>query len=180
MAAVSLRYARAFADVLFAHKLDSATALRELSDVAELVGSNVTLRRVWENPAIPASQKIALLDAIVQRTAYSKEARNLLAVIIQHRRVALLPQIVRQLQQEIDSRQGVTEAQITVARALAPEDQRELEAQIARASGGGGVRATYSIEPALLGGASVRIGSTVYDGSVKGQLRKIKEALANT
>ena len=180
MAAVSIRYARAFADVLFAHKLDPSRALAELNDVVELVGSNVALRRVWENPAIPAVQKVALLDAIARRTGYSKEVRNFLAVMIEHRRVALLPQITRHLQQEIDTRQGVTEAEITVARALAPEDQRALEAQIARASGGRAVRAKYNIEPALLGGASVRIGSTVYDGSVKGQLRKIKEALAST
>src|SRR5205809_5475606 len=121
MAAVSMRYARAFADVLFAHKLDLLRATGELRDVVELIASSDALRRVWQNPSIPAAQKIKLLDSIAQRTGYCKEVRNFLAVIIEHRRIALLPQIARQLQQEIDARQGVTAADITVAHALAPE-----------------------------------------------------------
>src|SRR6266851_1469564 len=108
MSAISIRYARAFADVLFAHKLDSAAAINQLKDVVELTDSNDALRRVWQNPAIPAKQKVGLLDSIAHRQGYSPEARNFMAVIIEHRRVALLPQITRQLQQEIDARQGVT------------------------------------------------------------------------
>src|SRR5205823_5979708 len=160
-------------------RLDPARAVRELNEAVEVIDSSASLRRVWQNPAIAFPQKAALLDSIAQRTGYSQEARNFLAVIIEHRRIALLPQIARQLQQEIDTRQGVTEANITVAHALAPEEQRELEARIAQASGSGAIRANYKIDPALLGGAAVRIGSTVYDGSVKGQLRKLKESLTN-
>src|SRR5215470_698553 len=101
MAAVSIRYARAFAEVLFAHKLDPASAVGQLNDVEQLLAANDVLRRVWENPAIPSEQKVAVLDGIAKKTGYSREVRNFLAVIIEHRRVALLPQISRQLQQEI-------------------------------------------------------------------------------
>jgi F-type H+-transporting ATPase subunit delta len=178
MAAVSIRYARAFADVLLEHKLDTARATRELNQIVELVQSNDALRKVWENPSVPAEQKIGLLDAIVKRVGFAPEVRNFIAVVIDHRRVALLPQIARQVQVEINRRMGITEAEITVARDLGAKERSELESQIAQATGQRGVRANYKLDPAVLGGAVVRVGSTIYDGSVRGQLRRIKESLS--
>src|SRR5438105_4709450 len=93
MAAVSIRYARAFAEVLFAHKLDSDRALRELNDAVQLTQASSDLRRAWENPSVPAAQKVRLLTAIAQRSGYSTETRNFLAVIIEHRRISMLPKI---------------------------------------------------------------------------------------
>ena len=179
MAAVSIRYARAFADVLFDRKLDAARATRELSEVVELVRSNDALRKVWENPSVPAEQKVRLLDAIAKRGGYAAEIRNFIAVVVDHRRIALLPQIARQVQTEINRRLGMTEAEITIARDLGGKERTELERQIAQATGQRSVRATYKVDPAVLGGAVVRMGSTIYDGSVRGQLRKIKEALGS-
>src|SRR5437868_14865983 len=143
MAAVSIRYARAFAEVLFAHKLDSDRALRELNDAVQLTQASSDLRRAWENPSVPAAQKVRLLTAIAQRSGYSTETRHFLAVIIEHRRISMLPQIARQLQLEIDRRLEVTEPEGVVAHTLAKSDQRELEARIAQASGGRSVRASY-------------------------------------
>ena len=179
MAAVSIRYARAFADVLFDRKLDAARATRELSEVVELVRSNDALRKVWENPSVPAEQKVRLLDAIAKRGGYAAEIRNFIAVVVDHRRIALLPQIARQVQTEINRRLGMTEAEITIARELGPKERTQLERQITLATGQRSVRATYKVDPAVLGGAVVRMGSTIYDGSVRGQLRKIKEALGS-
>ena len=178
MAAVSIRYARAFADVLFEHKLDAARATRELSEVIDLVHSNDALRKVWENPSVPAEQKVRLLDAITKRIGYGTEVRNFIAIVVDHRRIALLPQIARQVQIEINRRLGITEADITVARELGAKERSELERQIAQATGQRSVRANYKIDPAVLGGAVVRMGSTIYDGSVRGQLRRIKERLS--
>ncbi len=179
MAAVSIRYARAFAEVLFARKLDTERALQELRDALQLTQASVELRRVWENPSIPAAQKVGLLDAIAERAGYLAEVRSFLAVIIEHRRIAMLPQIVRQLQAEVDRRLGITEAEITVAHPLSGDAQRELEQRIAQATGGRSLRANYRVDRGILGGAVVRIGSTVYDGSVKGKLEKLRESLAN-
>lgn len=178
MAAVSIRYARAFADVLLEHKLDAARATGEVNDVVTMMRENDALRKVWENPAIPADQKRNLLTAIAGRAGWSTETKNFISVIIDHARIALLPEIARQLQNEMNRRLGITEADVTVSRQLAADEQRELEAQIARTTGGKSVRAHYHTDPAILGGAVVRIGSTIYDGSVKGQLRKIRESLS--
>ena len=77
----------------------------------------------------------------------------------------------------MNQRLGIAEANVTSARALGDDEKRELEARIA-ATTGQKVRAQYTTDAALLGGALVRIGSTIYDGSVRGQLRKLKETLS--
>jgi F-type H+-transporting ATPase subunit delta len=145
-----------------------------------MLHSNEALRKDWENPTIPAEQKRNLLEAIAKRAGWSTEVHNFVAVVIDHGRVALLPDIAGQLQSELNRRLGITEAEVTVSRQLSPDEQRDLEQNIARTTGGRSVRAHYRTDPAILGGAVVRIGSTIYDGSVKGQLRKIRESLSGS
>lgn len=178
MASVASTYARAFADVVFEAHLDAARAISGLRQIATLFSESIELRRVWENPAVPADQKRKLLDAIVERDGIEKPVRNLVAVLIDHRRLPFLSRIVDQLEKELDARMGFAEAQISSARELGDAERRSLEAQIAKATGKK-VRASYGRDPSLLGGAVVRIGSTIYDGSVKGQLERIKEALSS-
>jgi F-type H+-transporting ATPase subunit delta len=178
MASVASTYARAFADVVFSAHLDAARAAGGLRRLATLFGESVELRRVWENPAVPADQKRKLLDAIVQREGIEKPVRNLVAVLIDHRQLSFLSRIVDQLEKELDSRLGLAEAEISSARELDDAEKRALEAQVERTTGKK-VRARYGLDASLLGGAVVRIGSTIYDGSVKGQLEKIKEAISS-
>jgi F-type H+-transporting ATPase subunit delta len=178
MAAVGSRYARAFADVVDSEHLNGDAVIAELRSLVATVTNTPALRKVWETPAIPAAEKRALLDAIAARTGLSKPVRNFVAVMIDHRRVAMLPQVVEQLQAELDERQGVSDAEVTASRELSDEERREIEGRIARTTGRR-VRAHYATDSAILGGAVVRIGSTIYDGSVRGQLRKIKEALSS-
>ncbi len=178
MASVASSYARAFTDVVLSTKLDPNRAIAELRTLAALLAGNADLRRVWENPAIPAEQKRGLLDAIAQRDGISPPVRNLVAVLIDHRRVRFLKPIVQQVEKEINQRLGFAEAQITSARELADSEKRTLEVQIEKVTGKK-VRAQYGQDASLLGGALVRVGSTIYDGSVKGQLDRIREALSS-
>src|SRR5215472_14886016 len=178
MASVASTYARAFADVVFEAHLDAGRALNGLRQIAKLLGESLELRRVWENPAVPADQKRKLLDAIVERGGIERPVRNLTAVLIDHRRLSFLPRILEQLEKELDARLGFAKAQISSARELGDAERRTLEAQIAKTTGRK-VRASYGLDPSLLGGAVVRIGSTIYDGSVKGQLERIKEAISS-
>ncbi len=178
MASVASTYARAFADVVFDAHLDAGRAIGGLRQITTLFSENVELRRVWENPAVPAEQKRKLLDAIAQRGGIERPVRNMVAVLIDHRRLPFLPRIVEQLERELDRRLGFAQAQISSARELGDAEKRSLEAQIAKTTGKK-VRATYGLDASLLGGAVVRVGSTVYDGSVKGQLEKIKEAISS-
>jgi F-type H+-transporting ATPase subunit delta len=178
MASVASTYARAFADVILSAHLDVNRAIGELREMASLLAESGELRRVWENPAVPAEQKRALLDAIAQRDSITKQVRNLIAVLVDHRRIHFLDAVIRQLEKELDARLGFAEADITSARSLGDGEKREFEAQVERLTGKK-VRAHYAQDSSLLGGAILRIGSTIYDGSVKGQLEKIRQEISS-
>jgi len=178
VASVANTYARAFADVVLSARLDANRAIGGLRRIAGLLAESTELRRVWENPAVPADQKRRLLDAIVHREGIEPHVRNLMAVLIDHRRVQFLSRITAQLEKELDARLGFAEAHITSARELGDAEKRALEAQIEKVTGKK-IRARFGLDTSLLGGAVVRVGSTIYDGSVKGQLEKIREAISS-
>ena len=133
-------------------------------------------------PHWPITRLSRSVSASLDRPLVTAEAvrgvRNLVAVLIDHRRLPFLSRVIDQLEKELDARLGFTEAQMMSARELGASEKKVLESQIAKTSGKK-VRATYSLDPSLLGGAVVRIGSTIYDGSVKGQLERIKEAISS-
>ncbi|HUO24857.1 MAG TPA: ATP synthase F1 subunit delta [Candidatus Aquilonibacter sp.] len=178
MASIAGIYARAFADVVLDTHLESSRARAELGTIAALLNESLELRRVWENPAVPAEQKRALLDVIAKRDGISTPVRNLIAVLIDHRRTHFLGSIIQQLEKELDARLGFAEAEITSIRELTDGEKRTLEGQVEKLTGKK-VRAQYARDASLLGGAVVRIGSTIYDGSVRGQLERIKEAISS-
>jgi len=178
MASVVGTYARAFADVVMAAKnqLDPARALEELHGIEALLKESDQLRRVLENPSISGDRKRAVLDAITQRLGTTRQVRNFVAVVTDHRRLPLFSEILKQVEQDLDDRQGFAEAQVSSARQLSDPEKQMLEVEIAKMTGKK-VRARYAQDAALLGGAVVQVGSTIYDGSVKGQLEKIWEQL---
>jgi F-type H+-transporting ATPase subunit delta len=177
MASVASTYARAFADVVLSAHLNADRSIAELRAIASLLAESSELRRVWENPAIPAEQKRRVLDVVADRDGVSKPVRNLIAVLIDHRRVHFLEPIIAQLEKELDARLGFAEAQITSARELGDAEKSEFETQVGKLTGKK-VRARYARDASLLGGAVVRVGSTIYDGSVKGQLERLKGAIS--
>jgi F-type H+-transporting ATPase subunit delta len=177
MASVTSRYARALADVVVERKLDAAKTIEQLDALAAALAMSPELRNVWDNPAVGAAQKRKVLDVLAGKLGAGKEVRNFLAVLIDNRRIAILPEIARQVRAELYERMGIAEAEVTTLRELAPEEKRALEAQLARLTGKQ-VRARYATDKNILGGAVVRVGSTIYDGSVKGQLQRLKQALS--
>ncbi len=176
MAAIASRYARALVEVILEQKIDGDTARQQLRSIVEAVHESVDLRRVWESPAISAEQKRAVLDAIARQMGALKPIRNFIAVLIDHRRIAMLDDITRQFETELDAQLGFAQAEISSARTLSAEEKQVLESQIGRLTGKK-IRARYASNPDLLGGVMVRVGSTIYDGSVRGQLEKMKHEL---
>jgi F-type H+-transporting ATPase subunit delta len=176
MAAVTSTYARAFTDVVLEKRLDGARILQELHALSATLAESPELRRVLQNPSIPAQQKRGLLDVIVSREKISPQVRNFAAVLIDHRRIQFFDEIVRHFEQELNARLGFAEAVITSARELSPEERRDLEARVQQLIGKK-VKARYARDGELLGGAIVKVGSTIYDGSVLGQLAKIREQI---
>ncbi len=177
MAAIASRYARALVEVVLEQRTDPDTARQQLNAIVDAVRESTELRRVWESPAISAEQKRAVLDALVGQLGAAKAIRNFVAILIDHRRIAMLEDAAKHFDSELNAQLGLAEAEISSARPLSASGKRELELQLERLTGKK-VRAQYASDPELLGGVVVRVGSTIYDGSVRGQLEKIKQELS--
>ncbi|HZQ17986.1 MAG TPA: ATP synthase F1 subunit delta [Terriglobales bacterium] len=179
MASVTSTYARAFADVVLVNRLDPGKILAETQQIAGLVRGNKELRDVWENPSIPGDQKRAVLDAIVKRAGISQPVRNFVAVVMDKGRMKFFAEIVEQFREDLNQQLGIADAEITTARNLSAEERTELERDLARVTGKK-IKARYDENRAILGGVIARVGSTVFDGSVKGQLERIRRQLVST
>jgi F-type H+-transporting ATPase subunit delta len=177
MPAFVSHYARALADVLLQAKLDTASVDRQLSDFLAAWDSSRELREVFENPAIPVTQKVAILDKINAKLGMAQPLRNFIAVVIRNDRIAHIHDLVAGYRAEIQERQGIRQAEIVTARALNDEERNTLLAGVGQLAGAK-IQPTFKQDPSILGGAVVRIGSTVYDGSVKGRLERLREELA--
>lgn len=176
MATVVNTYARAFAEVVLSRRLDVAQIVAETQRITALVQENKPLREVWEAPSIPVTQKRAVLDGIVARLGLTVWVRNFMAVLIDRRRVRFLPEIVAQFQRELNQRLGMAEAEITTVRELTAQERGGLEADLSQATGKR-IHARYTQDRNILGGVIARVGSTVYDGSVKTQLERIRQQI---
>jgi len=172
------RYARAFAEVQESAKFDAAAAQQQMRDFAATLAGSGELREFLENPSIEMAKKIKVLDAIGARIGFFPQVRNFMAVILEHHRLNELDEILADYEELADEHAGAVEAKIISSRPLNAEDRAQLESQIAKLSGAR-VRASYTEDPSLLGGAVVEIGSTIYDGSVRAQLQQLKQKLVN-
>ncbi len=176
MASIANTYARAFAEAVIDGKLDPEKTLTEVHAIIALLGESRDLRQAWETPSIPTEQKRRVLDAIANREGFSATTRNFLAVVIDKRRVAFLPAIIAQFEKELGARLGFVDAEIISARELSPTEKANLETQASSLTGKK-IRARYVRDVSLMGGAQMRVGSTIYDGSVSGRLERIREAI---
>jgi F-type H+-transporting ATPase subunit delta len=177
MAVIDLRYARALSEVIADQKLDLVAAQGQLNDFADTLEASVDLREVLQNPSIPEQQKLRLLDAIAERAGMSQPVRNFLALVVRHQRLHELRDMIAAYAALADEETGVAEAEITTARPLNADSRRLLEQQVSKLAGDQRVQATYREDASLLGGVVVRLGSTVYDGSVRAHLQQLKRRM---
>lgn len=176
MAAFVSRYASAFQDVVISAKLVSTDIDQQFSDFLATWSGSSELREFFGNPAIPALQKVGILDALNAKLKLQKELRNLIAILINNGRIGQVSEVAAAWRALLQQQSGVKPAEIVTARELGAKERDALVAEIAKLADAQ-ISATYKIDPAILGGTVVRIGSTVYDGSVRGRLERLKEAL---
>jgi len=174
ISAVATRYANALADVVTA----PASAVRPENVLAELQVFESTLRGSPElqnalvTPAVPAGRKRAVVARIGALLNLSLISRNFLFVLVDHRRMAGLPDILQTLEVVLDQRLGFARAEVLAARELTEAQRAALQVELERISGKR-IRARFGVDASLIGGVVARIGSTVYDGSVRGQLETL-------
>ncbi len=177
MSAFAARYARAFADVVLDTKLDSADVERQLTDFVATFAASKDLREVLLNPSIPSAKRVSILDTVNSRIGCGPKVRNFLAVLISHERLAAIGEIIEEFRLEMNRRLSISDAEVVTARPLQDQERAKLEREVAELAGTR-VNATFRQDKSLIGGAMVRIGSTIYDGSVRGRLERLKERLA--
>jgi F-type H+-transporting ATPase subunit delta len=170
------RYATAFAEVVTAAKLDTAAIDRQLTDFLATWAGSHELNEFFENPAIPTAQKLTVLDKLNARMGLQKELRNLIAVLIRNDRIAHVNEVAAAYRKILQERLGIRPAEIITARELGKEERDSLIAEVGKLAGAR-IEATFKLDSSILGGTVVRIGSTVYDGSVRGRLERLKESL---
>jgi F-type H+-transporting ATPase subunit delta len=175
-AAFASRYARAFADVVASARLDAAALYRQFQDFLGTWDGSRELRELFINPAVPAVQKVAILDKLNAKMGLQRELRNLLAVLINNDRIREVHEVATAWRAEMQERQGIRQAEIVTARELNERERAELVAGVGKLAGSR-IEPTFKLDPAIIGGTVVRVGSTVWDGSVRGRLERLKEAL---
>ena len=179
LSAVAARYANALADVVTAPGSSVAPprALEELRAFAAALAESRALREALATPAVPGSRKKAVVGRIAERLGISRITRNFLFVLVDHHRAVLVDQIVHALEVALDERLGFARAEIVSPTELSEPQRGALETQLARLTGKR-IRPYFSIDPSLIGGVVARIGSTIYDGSVRGRLHSLERRLA--
>ena len=176
MPAFVARYAQAFADVVAERKLDPDQLDRQFADFLATWEGSLELRSLFQNPTFPATQKVTILDKLNAQIGLQKELRNLLAVLINNNRIANVAEVAAEWRRILQEQQGIRPAEIVTARELSNEERDALVADVAKLAGAK-IDASFKLDKGILGGAVVRIGSTVYDGSVRGRLERLREAL---
>lgn len=175
MKSASLQYANALSDIALAQGAGDP-ALRQLIDFREAYAESAELRNFLASPAVDRDAKHGVIEKLVARLGASKIIRNFLFVVADHGRMHILPEIVESFQEVIRKRQGISEAEIQTAIELSTAQKAEFAFTLERMTGQR-IEATYSLDPTLLGGAVVRIGDAIYDGSVRNRLNVMRSKL---
>ena len=172
---VARRYAAALADVVV--KSGETEAVRnELAQFVGVMTENPQLAEIFRNPAVPYDNKNNLLETLIARTRPVKTTANFLRVLQRNHRFADLPAVYERFNTVLEERAGLVTAQVTTAEPLAAAQQTALAARLQQITGKR-VNLNFKIDPEIIGGVVTRIGSTVYDGSVKNQLQQLKEKM---
>ena len=173
--AVSSRYAAALADVA----LEQTSADRVKSDLAafaDAYASSADLRNTLDSPAVGREAKLQVIQKLGERMNLAPAVRNFLCVLVDHHRTEMLREIQEAFRVELNARQNIAEAKVTSARALSADERKKLiemlETQTKKK-----IEAQFQEDESLVGGTVVRVGSTVYDSSIRAQLDRMREQL---
>jgi len=173
--ALASRYAAALADVaLEQHAADRVRS--DLVSFTEAFASSGDLRALMESPAVSQELKHKVVEEIAERMELAPAVRNFLYLLVNHHRTEMIGEIEGAFQTELNLRLGIIEAEVTTVRELNADERNQLTAALERRTGKK-IEARFSRDRSLVGGTVVRVGSTIYDGSVREQLTRLREQL---
>ena len=173
--AVAQRYAQALADVAFERNIAEGVK-GDLAAFSEAFFSSADLRNVLESPSVGRDLKQKVVEAVAAKMNLDQAVRNFIHLIVDHRRTEALREIEEAFRGAMNAKLGIAEAQVTSARQLTEEEKSRLVAALTQRTGKK-IEARFQEDKSLLGGAVVQVGSTVYDGSIREQLTRLRERL---
>jgi len=173
---VARRYASALADVV-TEKGEALEVRDELAGWERMLVENPPLLEAFSNPTVAFQQKEKVLSELITRTKVRATTANFLRVLLKNQRLAELPQVNAKFVEVLDDRAGVVSAGVTSARPVSAAMRTSLEAKLTELTGKK-VRLSFNTDESLLAGIVTQIGSTIYDGSVRNQLKRLGEELA--
>jgi F-type H+-transporting ATPase subunit delta len=171
----SLQYATALADIVLEQGA-AEPARKQLADFKAAYAESAELRNFLASPAVAREAKHGVIEKLVARLGASKIMRNFLFVIVDNQRIQFLPEVLASFEQVLQQRQGVAAAHVASALEMNERQRAALVGTLERLTGKR-IQAKYSLEPGLVGGAVVRIGDTIYDGSLRNRLNQLRTRL---
>jgi F-type H+-transporting ATPase subunit delta len=173
---VARRYASALADVII-ERGEEGEVQEELAAWEGMISGNGSLLEAFSNPTVAYQQKEKVLNELIARTKVRPTTANFLRILLKNRRLAELPQVNAKLGQILDERSGLVSAEVISARPVSDRIKASLAEKLGQMTGKR-IRLSFDTDETLLGGIVTRIGSTIYDGSVRNQLKRLREELA--
>lgn len=172
------RYANALADVVVSpgSGIEATVAIEQLLAFGAMVDSSYELRLVLASPAVSSARKRLVIRRLADTMNLHRIIRNFLLVLTDHRRADALNQVIDAFDIVLDERLGYLRAEVSSATELTAPQQDELAAELAELASSK-VRMKFSVDPSLIGGVTAKVGSKVYDGSVRGQLAVLRQRL---
>jgi F-type H+-transporting ATPase subunit delta len=174
MSVAANRYAKALIDALYPDMAEAG--LQQLESFSLVLKQQPDVRRLFENPTISPDRREKLLKELARRLGFDQRVSRFFKLIIERNRLVLLEEIVESYKKLLDERLGIVRAVVTAAYPLDASLQSELAARLERVTGKQ-IRMSVDVDPSLIGGLVARVGSTVYDGSVRQQLFAFKNRL---
>ena len=174
---VARRYATALADVVV--KTGETNSVKtELKTWEQMIASNDHLFEAFNNPSITQENKEKVLESLIEKTQPTKTTANFLRTLLRNSRLTEIREINERFDSVLDERSGIVSAQITSARPISGSEKAELETNLNKLTGKK-ISPNYIVDESIIGGIITRIGSTVYDGSIKTKLEELKLQLIN-
>ena len=174
---IARRYASALAEVAI-ERHEETEVQQEIDSWASLIESSQLLRDVFSNPTIPYDQKRKVLEELISRTRVRETTGTFLRVLLQNQRITELKHVAERFGQVLDAHNGVVAANVTTAQPI-PDDVKNSLRDALSSTAGRTVRLSFVTDDKIIGGVVTQIGSTIFDGSVQGQLERLAADFVN-
>jgi F-type H+-transporting ATPase subunit delta len=169
------RYARAVLDI-GQEEEQVRRSLSEVEEFSKTLDGSAELREAMESAHVSRPVKRGALESLLSTTGFLPTTKSFLSLLVEKGRMNVLPTILVELRRLVEEHEGVERAVVTVPMALSAPQKDSLRSVLEKRTGKK-ILLEEEVDPAVLGGMVVRVGSTIYDASVRTQIQQIRQNL---